>query len=74
MQNGFDDSYPVEIMLCRSLGVKDTVYQGHHRIMFCIDMNVPYIGIVFMYVSHCPRFLAKPLYLLAKIFKKRAAE
>ena len=71
MLNGFDDNRPVEIMLCRSLGVKDTVYQGHHRIMFCIDMNVPFIGIIFMYVSHCPVFLAKPLYRLAKFFKKR---
>ncbi len=73
IQNGFDDNHPVEIMLCRSWGVKDTVYQGHHRIMFCVDMNIPFIGIVFMYVSHCPRFLAKLLYRLAKIFRKGRA-
>ncbi len=69
-QNGYDDRYPIEIMLCRSFGVKDTIYQGHHRIMFCVDMNMALIGIRFMYVTHAPRFLQKPMLLLSKWFKK----
>ena len=68
--NGYDDKFPIELMLCRSFGVKDTIYQGHHRIMFCIDMNIPLIAIRFMYVTHAPRFLQKPMLLLSKWFKK----
>ncbi len=69
-KNGYDDKYPIEIMLCRSFGVKDTIYQGHHRIMFCVDMNVPLAGIRFMYVTHAPHLLQKPMLLLSRWFKK----
>ncbi|SPL71233.1 hypothetical protein KPC_2411 [Acinetobacter stercoris] len=34
-ENGYDFNFPMHIMLCRSMGVKDKLNQGHHRIMFC---------------------------------------
>lgn len=33
--SGYDFNFPMHIMLCRSMGVKDKLNQGHHRIMFC---------------------------------------
>ena len=71
-QNGYDDRYPIDIMLCRSFGVKDTINQGHHRVMFCVDMQIPQMSIRFMYVTHAPSFLQKPLLLLSKWIKKQS--
>jgi len=53
-KNGYSDKYPLEIMLCRSLGVKDSLQQGHHRMMFCIEMGIRRCAIKFVNVSHAP--------------------
>ncbi len=69
-QNGFDDTHPMDIMLCRTLGVQDTLQQGHHRMMFCMDMGIRRVAVRFMAVSHAPRWLAPILKTCRKLFKK----
>lgn len=73
-QNGFDDSKPLAIMLCRSFGFKDTLHQGHHRMMVCIDLNITRAAIRFCAASHTPRFLLPfviPLCFVVQKLKKR---
>lgn len=45
--NGFNDKYPITIMLCRRYGVKDSVDDGHHRIGICVENNIEKIAIRF---------------------------
>ena len=64
--HGFDDHYPIEIMLCRSFGVQDTVDQGHHRMSVAIDCKLSRIAVRFGAAGKAPNFL-RPLFLgLAK--------
>ncbi|MBE6447737.1 MAG: hypothetical protein E7018_00345 [Alphaproteobacteria bacterium] len=46
-QNGFDDKYPIAIMLCRRCGIKDCVDDGHHRIGICVENGIERIAIRF---------------------------
>lgn len=69
-EKGFDDSHPLEIMLCRTLGIQDTLQQGHHRMMFCLDMGIRRVAVRFMAVSHAPGWLAPILRGCRKLFKK----
>ena len=69
-KNGFDDTHPMDIMLCRTLGVQDTLQQGHHRMMFCLDMGIKRVAVRFMVVSHAPRWLAPILRGLRQLFIK----
>ncbi len=57
-KKGFDDKSPLEIMLCRSMGIKDSLQQGHHRMMFCLEMGIDRVAVEFMAVSHAPRWCA----------------
>lgn len=47
-EQGYDKNYPMAIMLCRGLGVKDKLHQGHHRMFFCRKYNIPYIQVQFL--------------------------
>ena len=47
LTNGYNDRYPIDIMLCRILGVQDTLNQGHHRMGVAIDCNIHRIAVVF---------------------------
>lgn len=47
-EHGYDKRYPMAIMLCRSLGVKDKLHQGHHRMYFCRKYNVKYVQVKFL--------------------------
>ncbi len=38
--NGYDDLKPINIMLCRSHGYKDSLRQGHHRISACLECGI----------------------------------
>ncbi|OTG66982.1 hypothetical protein B9T25_09465 [Acinetobacter sp. ANC 4470] len=47
-KDGYDKRYPMAIMLCRGLGVKDKLHQGHHRMFFCRKYNIQYVQIQFL--------------------------
>lgn len=47
-EHGYDKNYPMAIMLCRGLGVKDKLHQGHHRMFFCRKYNIPYVQVQFL--------------------------
>ena len=47
-QNGYDKNHPMVIMLCRGLGVKDKLHQGHHRMYFCRKYNIQYVQVKFL--------------------------
>lgn len=47
-QNGYDKNHPMVIMLCRGLGVKDKLHQGHHRMFFCRKYNIQYVQVEFL--------------------------
>lgn len=45
---GYEKKYPMMIMLCRGLGVKDKLHQGHHRMYFCRKYNIAYVQVEFL--------------------------
>lgn len=47
-KHGYDKKYPMAIMLCRGLGVKDKLHQGHHRMYFCRKYNIRYVQVKFL--------------------------
>ncbi len=67
MTNGYNDRFPIDIMLCRILGVQDTLNQGHHRMGVAIDCNIHRIAVMFSAVGQAPRFLRPLFKVLAKI-------
>lgn len=46
--HGYDKNYPMAIMLCRGLGVKDKLHQGHHRMYFCRKYHISHVQIQFL--------------------------
>lgn len=66
-KNGFDDRFPIDIMLCRSLGVQDTVDQGHHRMSVAIDCKLDRIAVKFAAAGHAPKILQPLFRMIAKI-------
>lgn len=59
-QYGYNKDYPMAIMLCRGLGVKDKLHQGHHRMYFCRKYNIEYVQVKFLacnsFTGHVRRF------------------
>ncbi len=51
MSHGYDDSFPMRVMLCRTNGSKDSLDDGHHRLGICIDNHIPLVAIRFCYAS-----------------------
>ncbi|MBE6445242.1 MAG: hypothetical protein E7019_04220 [Alphaproteobacteria bacterium] len=47
LKKGFSDKFPISIMLCRRMGIKDSVDDGHHRIGLCVENNIDRIAIHF---------------------------
>lgn len=68
---GFDDRYPISIMLCRRCGVKDCVDDGHHRIGICAENHIERIAICFRAAGTLPRGLQKILLKLFNLFPKK---
>lgn len=56
-EHGYRDDNPVEIMLCRSFGVQDTLHQGHHRMCVALDCQIDRISVKFKAAGYSPRFL-----------------
>lgn len=61
LQNGYDDNYPIDIMLCRRAGVKDCIDDGHHRIGVCAEYGIDRIAVRFRAAGRLPRFIQKIL-------------
>ena len=62
--HGYRDDCPIEIMLCRSFGVQDTVHQGHHRMGIVLECGLTRISVKFKAAGYTPKFLhwlLKPL-------------
>lgn len=66
-KNGYDDKFPMDVMLCRSFGVKDKLHQGHHRMMFCKKFNIERVSVRFVASSHAPNYLRSFFLFLIKI-------
>ena len=66
MKNGFDDNYPLSIMLCRRAGLKDSLDNGHHRMGICLDLGIDRICVNFIAAGKAPDILTS----IYKILKK----
>lgn len=52
--NGYDDAYPIMIMLCRTVGVQDSLRQGHHRVSACLDCGIDRMAAQFSFAGALP--------------------
>ena len=59
--SGYDFNFPMHIMLCRSMGVKDKLNQGHHRMMFCKIYNIDEVSTKLISSAYMPPLL-QPLF------------
>lgn len=57
LQNGFDDRFPLDIMLCRNMGVQDTLNQGHHRMGVALECGIKRVAVEFCAAGQAPEFL-----------------
>ncbi len=71
LKNGFDDKYPISVMLCRRCGAKDCIDDGHHRIGICVENGIERIAITFRAAGTLPRCLQKPVLKIINLFPKR---
>ena len=58
-KNGYDDRYPLEIMLCRSFGAKDSLQQGHHRMGILKELNISRVAVEFSAAGAAPFFIRR---------------
>lgn len=58
-ERGYDDSRPINVMLCRSRGCEDSLRQGHHRISACIACGVQKMAVHFSAAGALPRCLKR---------------
>jgi len=64
-KHGYDERFPMYVMLNRKFGCKDQLLQGHHRIGICKELNVKEVNIAFWAAPASFQFLRK-------FFKKQA--
>ena len=69
-EKGFDDKYPMDILLLRAFGVKDNLHQGHHRMMFSRQFDIDRVAVRFAGASHMTPFLRPVFVGLAKLCGK----
>ena len=70
-RNGYDDSEPIRVMLCRSFGILDSLNQGHHRIAAALDAGVDRIAVSFTAVSKPPAIMVPFLLIPARLKRMR---
>jgi len=58
IKHGYNDSHPMDVRLCRNMGVQDTINQGHHRMGILIESKIHRACIYFSAVG----FLNTPFY------------
>jgi hypothetical protein len=56
-KTGYDDHYPLEVMLCRSLGAKDSLQQGHHRMGILNELHIERVAVEFSAAGAAPLFI-----------------
>lgn len=56
--NGYDDSKPMTVMLCRKGGMVDSLKQGHHRMGVCLECGISRITIQFSAAGYMPSVIA----------------
>lgn len=66
-ENGFDDNEPIDIMLCRLMGAKDCVNNGHHRMGIALELGLEKIPVRFSAAGASPRFFRPVLKELSTI-------
>lgn len=67
--DGYNKKYPMVIMLCRGLGVKDKLHQGHHRMYFCRKYDIPFVQVQFLAANSFTGYLKAIFLWLNKILK-----
>ena len=67
MQKGYDDNFPLDIMLLRMMGIKDTVNQGHHRMGIAVECKLPRVAVRFSAAGASPKILKPLLKIIANI-------
>lgn len=68
-KHGYDYNFPMQIMLCRSFGVKDQLQQGHHRMMLCKKHNIQVVSTIFMHSTFLPLITHSFLLGLMKLLR-----
>lgn len=58
-EKGYDDSRPINVMLCRSRGTEDSLRQGHHRISACLACGIEKMAIHFSAAGALPRCIGR---------------
>jgi len=66
-EKGFDDRFPLDIMLCRNMGIKDTLNQGHHRMSVALECGVERVAVEFCAAGQAPKFLHFVFRLIADV-------
>lgn len=56
-ENGYDDRFPLDIMLCRNMGVQDTLNQGHHRMSVALECGIERVAVEFCAAGQAPKIL-----------------
>ena len=54
---GYDDTRPINIQICRTLGRTDSLRQGHHRVSACLACGVTRMAVSFCAAGALPREL-----------------
>lgn len=66
LQEGFNDKFPISIMLCRRAGSKDCIDNGHHRMGICIEQGIDRISTNFIAAGKAPHVFQKIYLYLTK--------
>ena len=66
-ENGYDDNFPLDIMLCRNMGIQDTLNQGHHRMSVAIENGIDRVAVEFCAAGQAPKFLHPLFRWIAKM-------
>ena len=56
-EKGYNDRSPIFIMLNRNLGVRDQLFQGHHRLNICEELGVEELTVRFWTSTKAPSFM-----------------
>lgn len=54
---GFKDDFPIVVLLRRTVGLRDRLLQGHHRLAIAIELGLPVVPVSFAYAGHAPNGL-----------------
>lgn len=54
-EQGYNEAKPIDVMLCRVGGRKDSLRNGHHRISACLELGVSRIVVKFSAAGAWPR-------------------